>query len=297
MKLIQLKIFRDIAYEKSFVKAAQMNFITQPSASAHLRLLEEELGVRLFDRVPRRVVLTSEGRLYLQHVEEILQKCNDLLALPGTLKDAPRGEVRVVSIHSVGMYELGTFLRSFMYQFPDIHIHLEYQDAHRVYELVKKKKADLGMVAFPETHASIQSVKFGSDRLALAVPANHHLANKNKVTVKDIKGEPFIAFDRSTPTRVHIDKFLKSYGIEASIKMTNNNIYALKKAIESGLGISIVPWKTVDDEVRNGTIKRISLGGKKLHRPLALLSLKGNNMSKVTEIFMKALIAHNNPGA
>lgn len=297
MKLLQLKIFRDIAYEKSFVKAAQMNFMTQPSVSVHVKLLEEELGVRLFDRAPRRVVLTSDGMIYLQHVEEILQKCDDLLALPGVLKIAPKGKVRLVSIHSIGMYELGTFLRSFMSQYPGIHIHLEYQDAHRVYELVKKRKVDLGMVAFPETHSSIESIHFGKDRLALAVPASHHLAQKEKVTVKDLQGESFIAFDQSTPTRVHIDRFLKSYGVEVSIKMTNNNIYALKKAVESGLGVSIVPWKTIDDEVRSGTIRRIGLGGKKLHRQLALLLPKGTAKSQVTELFIKGLIAHNNSEA
>ena len=293
MKLLQLKIFRDIAYEKSFVEAARINFMTQPSVSAHIKQLEEELGIRLFDRVPRKVTLTPEGRVYLHHVEEILQKCDNLLALPGSQKKSPKGEVRVASIHSIGMYELGTFLRNFMQRYPGVQIHLEYQDAHRVYELVKKKKADLGMVAYPEKHANLQTITFGKDRLALIVPANHHLAQANRVTLKQIRNEPFIAFDLNTPTREHIDQVLKANDVQVSVQMTNNNIYALKKAVEAGLGISIVPWKTVDDEVKSGTIRRIRLSGKKLYRPLALLALKGDSISQVTNIFMDSLIAHN----
>ncbi|RLA63831.1 MAG: LysR family transcriptional regulator [Epsilonproteobacteria bacterium] len=294
MKLIQLKLFRDIAYEKSFVKAAQINFMTQPSVSVHLKQLEEELGVRLFDRVPRRVILTPEGKVYLQHVEEILNKCDNLLALPGTLGTSLKGEVRIASIHSIGMYELGPFLRSFMQQYPGIRIHLEYQAAYKVYDLVQKRKAHLGMVAYPEKHIKIQSITYGKDQLGLIVPANHHLAQKDRIRLQQIEGEPFVAFETSTPTREQIDKFLKKKNIQTKIKMTNNNIYALKKAVEAGIGISLVPLSTVDDEVQRGTIRKVKIVGMNLYRPLALLISKKYPVNQVTEVFMDALLAYNN---
>ena len=292
MKLLQLKIFRDIAYEKSFVKAAEINCITQPAISAHLKLLEEELGVRLFDRVPRNVALTLEGRTYLSHVEEILQKCNNLKNLPGLLKQSPQGEIRVASIPSIGMYELGSFLRSFMYQYPQIKIDLQYQDAQKVYDLIKSKKVDLGMVAYPEKISYLSHTLFGKDSLALIVPAHHPLAQEKKINLKDINNEPFIAFDSNTPTRNQIDTFLKNRKVEVSIKITNNNIYALKKAVEAGLGISIVPWKTVDDEVRAGTILRFALDGNELYRPLAITTLKGRVQSNLNQLFINSLVAH-----
>ena len=293
MLLTQLKIFRDIATEKSFVKAARLNFITQPSVSTHLKNLEDELGVKLFDRVPRRVTLTPDGELFLPYVEDILRKCEDLRALPKRLKKSPKGEVRIASIHSIGMYELGSFLTHFMRQYPAIRIHLEYQDAREVYELVLSKKVHIGMVAYPEKRPNIKTIPYGQDELSLIVPPGHRLAQRKRIKLEKIEGERFVAFDDSTPTRDHINKLLKQLGVQVNTQIVNNNIYALKKAVAAGLGVAIVPWGTVTDEVQAGAVHRIKIQGSDLIRPLGLLTLRKQQPSQVAQLFIDSLIKYN----
>ncbi len=295
MQLLQLKIFRDIASENSFVKAAQKNFVTQPSISTHLKQLEAELGVKLFDRAPRRVVLTPEGKMLLPYAEEILTLCENFCALPVNMKKSPKGEIRIASIHSIGMYELDSFLKDFMRQYPKIRIHLEYQEAYAIYDLILKKKVHIGMVAYPQKRPKIQVLPYGVDELALIVPTDHPLTQKRSVSLSAISGEPFISFDENTPTREQIDKLLKKNNIQVQMQITSNNIYALKKAVEAGLGISIVPWPTVESEVQKGVLQRIRVREIEICRPLALLTLKKQIINQVTKLFIDSFMNHNLP--
>ena len=127
MDLVKLKIFRDIAYERSFVKAAKLNFITQPAVSSHLKALEEELGEKLFERVPRKVVITKAGELLLPHAEELLQKSNNLKHLISQLNKTPKGDVRLATVYSVGIYELTPLLKNFIKSNPDVNVHFQYR--------------------------------------------------------------------------------------------------------------------------------------------------------------------------
>jgi DNA-binding transcriptional LysR family regulator len=293
MKLIQFKIFKDLAQEKSFIKVAHLNYLTQPSISTYLKQLEDELGVKLFDRAPKRVELTREGHLYLKHVEEILQKCQDLVNLPIPEKFTPKGEIRIASIHSIGMYGIGSFLRLFMKTYPKIRIHLEYQDAYKVYDLVQKKKVHIGLIAFPEKHLHVNYQIYGYDELGVVVPSSHSLSHKSQIQLSDLNNQDFIAFDTNTPTRHYIDTFFKKHKIKVEIKMTNNNIFALKKAIEAEIGLSIIPWNTISDEVEKGTLKKLFFLNQTLKRPLALLTAKRVKNDSTTGFFIDSLKAYN----
>lgn len=286
---LDLKIFRDLAYEKNFVKVAKLNFLSQPSISFHLKHLEEKLGVRLFDRAPRKVTLTREGELLLPHAEEILLKCENLKTLVAPSRQTPSGDVRIATIHSIGMYELAPSLKRFMRTYPEIHVHLQYRRVEIIYDLLLKNKIDIGLVAYPENRARIKVTPFGNDHLVVIVSARHPLAKKKSISLEQIDGERFIAFDQGIPTREAIDEVLKKRRIEVSVRMTNDNIDALKRAVEIGLGISIVPSKTVEEEVRKGSLKSIRIRNVKLDRPLGILTLKERVLSYPVQLFMQTL--------
>src|SRR3989338_6318615 len=151
MEFRDLKIFRDIAQEKSFVKTAKLNFLTQPSISSHLKHLEEELGVKLLERVPRKVTLTRDGELLLPHVEDLLLRYENIKTFVAKTKAITKGDVRIATIYSVGMYELSPILKKFISSYPDVHLHLQYRPAEMIYDLILKNEIDLGIVAYPET--------------------------------------------------------------------------------------------------------------------------------------------------
>src|SRR3989338_8967004 len=250
MELRELKIFNDIAQEKSFVKAAYLNYLTQPSISSHLKRLEEDLGVKLFDRAPRKVALTKDGELLLPHVQELLLKCENLKTLAAQRKHIKKGDIRLATIHSIGIYELAPVLKKFMRTYPDIHIHLQYFRSDIIYDHVLKNTIDLGLVSYPESRAKIQVTPFANDHMVLIVAPHHRLAKRRSVPLESIQGENFVAFDKGIPTRDAIDEVFRRKKIQVSIRTTNENIDTLKKAVEVGLGVSIVPCKTVREEAR-----------------------------------------------
>ncbi len=291
MNITQLRLFRDIARELSFKKVAQQNHITQPAVSVHIKNLEGELGKKLFIRTPHNIQLTPEGIIILADVKEILRLCDGLKIRSSYSQGVLEGNIRIATIHSIGMYEMGDFLASFMKAFPKVHIHLEYRRFDDIYRLLLKEKVDLGIVAFPEKRTKVEILPYGEDELVLIVAKGHHLSGNKSVLLEQIDGEPFIAFDEGIPTREATDQIFKERGISVDLRMTNDNIYTIKKAVEANIGVSIVPANTVNEEIHQGTISRHKIRNANLSRPLALIKLKKTKLSTPLEIFVDRLLA------
>lgn len=290
MNITQLRLFRDIARELSFIKVAQQNHITQPAVSVHIKKLEQELGKKLFIRTPHNTQLTPEGMMILTDVKEILRLCDGLKIRSSYSQGVLEGNIRIATIHSIGMYEMGDFLSSFMKAFPRVHIHLEYRRFDEIYDLLLKEKIDLGIVAYPEQRTKIESITFGEDELVLIVAKGHRLSQKKTVMLEQIEGQPFITFDQGIPTREATDLLFKEKGISVDLRMTNDNIYTIKKAVEANIGVAIVPANTVNEEVHLGTLSRIRIRNSNMTRPLALLKLKKTDLSTPLEIFVSRLM-------
>jgi DNA-binding transcriptional LysR family regulator len=292
MNITQLKLFRDIARERSFIKVAQQRHITQPAVSVHIQKLEHELGKKLFIRSPHNVQLTPEGVVILSDVKEILRLCDGLKIRTNYDQGVLEGNIRIATIHSIGMYEMGDFLSFFMKAFPKVHIHLEYRRFDDIYRLLLKEKIDLGIVAYPEKRTKIEIIPYSEDELVVIVAKEHHLSRKKTISLEQINGEPFIAFDEGIPTREATDQIFKERDIRVEIRMTNDNIYTLKKAVEANIGVSVVPSSTVNEEVHQGQLSRLRIRNTSLKRPLALLKLKKTKLNTPLEIFVSKLLEY-----
>ncbi|MEH6443954.1 MAG: LysR family transcriptional regulator [Oceanospirillaceae bacterium] len=293
MKLTQLRLFRDIARELSFVKVAQQNHITQPAVSVHIKKLEDELGKKLFSRTPHNTLLTADGEVILDDVKEILRLCEGLKIRSSYSQGILEGNIRIAAIHSVGMYEIGDFLSSFMKIFPRVHIHLEYRRADEIYRLLGKEVIDIGVVAYPEKRTNIKSTPYTEDDLVLIIHPGHELASRKSVLLKHIHNQPYIAFESGIPTREAIDNVFAENDISVNQRMSNDNIFTLKKAVEAGIGVSIVPSNAVDEEVQKGSLIRLPIRDIKLIRPIALLQRKNHKPNKPLEVFIRHLLDFN----
>ena len=290
MNITQLRLFRDIARELSFIKVAQQNHITQPAVSVHIKKLEHELGKELFNRTPHNVQLTPEGLLILPDVKEILRLCDSLKIRSRYSQGVLEGNIRIATVHSIGMYEMGEFLSSFMKAFPKVHIHLEYRRFDDIYDLLLKEKIDLGIVAFPEKRTKIETIPYSEDELKVIVARDHHLGSKKSVRLEQINQEPFIAFDEGIPTREATDLIFRERGITVDLRMTNNNIYTIIKAVEANIGVSILPANSVNEEVHLGKVTRLTIRDATLLRPLALIKLKKSKFNMPMDIFVEKLL-------
>lgn len=293
INLLQLKLFRDIARELSFIKVAQQNHISQPAVSVHIKKLEHELGKKLFTRTPHNIQLTPEGSLILSDVKKILYLCENMKIRSNYKQETMEGNIRIAAIHSFGMYEIGDFLSSFMKDYPKIHIHLEFRRCDEIYSLLLTERIDIGVVAYPEKRTRVETLPLGQDELVLIVDKNHRFWGKKSINLADIHNEPFVAFEEGLPTREAIDQMLEEKDIQVNIRMTNDNIYTLKKVVAAGIGVSIVPVSSVDEEVLGGVLSRVKIRDMNLTRPLSLLKLKKNTLSPPIEVFVSQLLRFN----
>ncbi len=291
MHIETLKVFCDLVEMQSFSIAAERNFITQSAVSQQIRSLEEKFDRKLLERVRgrREIRLTPPGEVFYEESKKVLDAYNQLNESINTLVGKISGVVKVATVYSIGLHELPPKVREFMSKFPDAKIDLEYSRTTRVIRDVLKGIVELGVVAFPEPRKGIDIVPMQSDRLVLITPPDHPLANKNEIKAKEIKGQDFVLFERDVPTRKATDKILRSYGVSVNKAAEFDNIETIKRAVEVGFGMAIVPHPSVADEEKNGQLSVIQLKEKDWQRPVGVIFRNDRELSLAAKKFVKLL--------
>lgn len=293
MDLGQLRIFVDLARVQSFTKAAELNYLTQPAVSLSIQKLEDELGVKLLERTTRKVLVTEEGRILNDYAREILQKVQEVRTVLLERQDKMMGTLSLATVHSVGLHELPVYLKEYIRRYPDVSIHIEYQQADAVCSAVIEGDADLGLVAYPsspsETRPNLVMIPFFEDELVVICNREHPLADREAVSLAELDGQMFIAFESELPTRRAIDQVLRSHNVHVQVGNTCDNIEILKKMVEVGLGISLVPAFSVRDDVHRRTLASLEILDHKIKRPLGIVHRKGKQLSRPQRAFIELL--------
>jgi DNA-binding transcriptional LysR family regulator len=256
-----LKIFCDLVESNSFSQAAELNFVTQSAVSQQVRALEEKFKRRLLERVrgKREVRLTEAGQIFYQESRSVLAAYQKLHARLRSLTNIVSGTVKVATVYSVGLHELPPVVRRFMELYPEAKIDLEYSRTTRIVRDVLSGTIELGIVAYPDKHRGITVVPLLGDRLVLICPPAHALATRKKIKASELSGQDFVLFERDIPTRRATDRILKSYGVMVKRVAEFDNIETIKRAVEVGFGVAIVPRPSVLDEARSGQLAVVAL--------------------------------------
>jgi LysR family transcriptional regulator, transcriptional activator of the cysJI operon len=291
MHIETLKVFCDLVDLQSFSLAAERNFITQSAVSQQIRTLEDKFKRRLLERVRgrREVRLTPEGEVFYRESKNVLDSYNQLNENMRGLVGKIGGTVKVATVYSVGLHELPPKVREFMTKFPSAKIDLEYSRTTRVVRDVLNGTIELGVVAFPEPRRGLSIIQMQSDRLVLICAPDHEFAKKKQVKAKDLKGRDFVLFERDIPTRKATDKILKTNGVEVRKVAEFDNIETIKRAVEVGFGMAIVPLPSVEDEEKNGQLAIIKLAEKEWVRPVGVIYRSDRNLSIAAKKFVQLL--------
>jgi len=284
-----LKIFCDVITLKGFTQAAAANSITQSAVSQRLKVLEKKLGFILIERRGNELFLTKAGEVAYQGARRILA---DLRELEDQLKEISgqvSGSVKVATIYSVGLYELNPSVKRFLKNHPDIDVQIEYSQANKIYQDVVNGSVDLGIVAYPANKPQIRSIPILQDELVLICSPDHPLSISESVSLKKLASQSFVTFQQDTPTRKALDDILKKNGVAVIIKAEFENIELIKRAVEIGLGISIVPSMTVKSEVQAGFLRAISFAEGPFTRPIAVLYRRGRSLPPAVSKFIAVL--------
>ncbi len=298
MHIDVMKTFCDLVETGSFSKAAEANFISQSAVSQQLAKLERDLATQLISRGGGVVVPTDAGKAFYQGAKEILRRHEQLLGEVRSAADAVRGVLRVGTIYSLGFYLLDPYVRKFIQRHPEVNLHVEYTGWNRIYAAVIGGEMDLGVVACPEKHRSIEIIPLDKEELGVVASPDHALALRRRIDIAELRDKDFVAFERNIPTRRLIDKVLKQQKVKVNIVMEFDNVELLKRAIMVGAGVGILPKDNVEREVAHKDLSYARLDGmrKPLTRPVAIICRRGKSPNPAERMFLGLLRTKSPPG-
>lgn len=290
MHIETLKTFCDLIETGSFSKAAQLNLVSQSAVSQQLKALEKRYDRPLIERGQRKgVALTEAGQLFYAECKELLERFR---ALEDRMRDQTAviaGTIKVATVYSIGLHELPPYVKQFMKAHPQVKVHIEYSRTDKVYEACLNNTIDFGIVALPLRRPNIAVIPLRQDKLVLVCSPEHPLARKRKVSLAQLSGEEFIAFERDIPTRKTIDRIFKAHKVAVNTVMEFDNIETIKRSVEVGIGLSILPETAVVNEVRSGLLAKLDFSEGTFTRAVGIIHRRGRVFSAAAREFMQML--------
>ncbi|MBL8228296.1 MAG: LysR family transcriptional regulator [Bryobacterales bacterium] len=294
MDLDQLHTFLEIVRLKSFSKAAQSCFRTQPAISAQVRQLEQEVNAPLFDRLGTRIALTAAGKIFAEYAEQILDLRRRAQDSINELERTPRGELVIAANESTCIYVLPEVFSDYRQQFPNVQLHVDRRYGSRVVEAVLESQADFGIAQLPVEEKRLQTVRIHSDEIRLLCKPDHELASKPMVHPRELAGHSLM-LPKSGTTRNRLNVWLEPVEDKVQISMELDSTEMIKRFVMAGLGLSFLAASNCADEIRSGRLAGVSLGPDKMVRRLALIYRKDKALSKAALGFIDAILKHAEP--
>jgi LysR family transcriptional regulator, transcriptional activator of the cysJI operon len=291
MHIETLKTFCDLLETGSFNKAAALNFISQSAVSQQLKALETRYGRPLLDRGHRRrLTLTEAGHLFYAQAKEVVEGFRALEERMRERSTVIAGTVKLATVYSIGLHELPPYVTRFMQAHPRVKVHIEYSRTDKVSEACLNNSIDFGIVAFPLRLTGLEVIPWREEKLVLVCKPEHRLARRRTVRLAELSGEDFIAFERDIPTRKTIDRILRAHGITVHRVMEFDNIETLKRSVEVGSGLSILPETTIGNEVRARQLAKVNLAEGPFMRTVGIIQRRGKVQSAVAREFIRLLV-------
>ncbi|WP_437225167.1 LysR family transcriptional regulator [Planctomicrobium sp. SH661] len=294
MNLRNTEIFCDIATHRSFSKAAAFRQISQPAVSQALQQLEDDIGVTLIDRSKRPIELTAAGSVYFERCQKWLIDYRAIEDAVHQFSGRVVGKVRVSSIYSVGLLQMSSYVARLREEYPDIELHLDYGHPDAIYNRLLRDEVDLGIVSFPRDGGEIGCIPWQDQEMVLAVPAGHRWAGRDQISIQELDDVDFVAFTADLTIRRKTEKLLKNADVAVNVTHQFDNVETIKRAVEIGLGVAILPLPTLRREMEFGVLHPVPFSDVKFVRPLGIVHKRHKHLSRAAEKFVELL--HEDPG-
>jgi DNA-binding transcriptional LysR family regulator len=292
MDLWQLNIFRKVVELQSFSKAGQSINLSQPTVSSHIRELESYFGCRLIDRMRKAALPTDAGRLLYDYSVKLLALRDEAESAVVQFQGKVEGPLVVGGSTIPGGYILPKIVGQFGRLYPDAKMALHLGDSKHIVDDTLSGKLDLGVVGAKVRNQKIMQEKLLDDQMQLIVPAEHKWANKKSVTVKALVKEPFVMREEGSGTRRAILDSLEKKGFhidDINVIVEMGSAEAVREAVKSRIGVSILSTIAVADEIKAGRLKALKVEGVDLSRSFYLTLHRYRTPSPVCHVFIQYL--------
>ncbi|HBW34522.1 selenium metabolism-associated LysR family transcriptional regulator [Desulfosporosinus sp. BICA1-9] len=286
----QLKIFCMVTRQQSFSKAAKLLHMSQPAVSTHVKNLEEFYQGQLFARTPQGVTLTKAGEVFYNYAQKILDLQDEMEQHIETVFKHENNQVVVGASTTIGNVSLPCSIYLFKEQYPEVELCLNIANAEEVLSMVMSDVVDIGVVEGDTESSTLKSLHVTSDELVLIVPPQHPV--KDVISLQDFLKHPLIMREDGSGTRKILATALARHGYsvnQLNVITEMKNIYAIKSAVEAGLGGSVMPLLAVRKEAYTGTLKVLRIID--MDMPLIFNIVYPNNRPLTTKakLFIKFL--------
>lgn len=295
MDLWQLHVFCKVVEHGSFSMAASVVHLSQPTVSSHIKDLEDHLGCRLVDRLPKKVIPTKAGEMLYRYACRLLSLRDEAEAALSTLQGTIKGQLLIGGSTIPGAYILPKLIGLFYKTYPDVKVCLELGDTEKILDGTLMGKLELGVVGAKSEDHRIDQIPFLDDELKLIIPPDHKWATKKNVPFNLLKKEPFIIREPGSGTLKSIQLELGKKGWQLDdlhITAQMGSTEAIRQAIKNKIGVSILSRLAVTDELETGRLVSLDIQGASFRRHFYLVSAKHRTPTPPGRVFMEFLLSH-----
>lgn len=288
MNLNHLRVFHAVAGVLSFTRAAEELHLTQPGISKHVKELEEQYGTRLFDRLGKRVALTQAGEILFGMTSDVFRLIGESKVRIDDLNGLTSGKLIIGACATIGTYILPDMLVRFRQRYPGIEIKVDTAFNCQIVEGVLGTALELGFVGNYVPDARLSAQPFMTDRMVLIVSVHHPWADrKSPVHLRELIAQPFLLSKPGSGTWKTVAGYLEKAGIRLTNTMELGTTEAVKQAVASNLGVSILAEHVLSRELADGVIKSVPVAGEALLWDLYFVYHKDRYLSGAARAFLE----------
>lgn len=285
MDTANLDAFLAVAHSGSFSRAAEQLHLTQPAISKRIASLEQQLNVRLFDRIGKHVQLTEAGRALKPRAELILNTLNDTRRALGNLSATIQGRLSLATSHHIGLHRLPPVLRRFTKAYPGVVLDIQFLDSEVAYEKVLLGEIELAVITLaPEVKPPLIATDIWLDPLEFVVAPEHPLAGTQPLQLKQLASHSAVFSAPNTFTRLVVNQLFEQHGLSPQISMSTNYMETIKMLVSIGLAWSVLPRSMIDAQVQV-----LHLPGIQLQRQLGSIHHSGRTLSNAGQALLALL--------
>ena len=290
MNFNQLKAFYYTVKCGSLSAAAESLYITQPAVTKQIQQLHATYGIKLLNRFGKKMVLTDAGEVLYDFASKIFETEIQAEEILRDFQQRKSGRIRIHASESFGAYYLPFMVNLFRKKYPaPIQISVNIFPNPVVIENTVKLETDLGFISYPLEHKKLLVREVLEDRLVLIAPPSHPLSRKKVLQPRHLEGQPIIMHEKGSGTRDIIDTFLRKNNLSVSISLELSNNEAIKRAVEQGMGLSLISEHVVREEIHGKKLKAIPFADPSLRRKFYLIHHKDKYLSQPLQIFIQTV--------
>ena len=277
--LHQLRIFQAVAQQRSYSRAAEVLFLSQPGVSLQVKALERSIGQPLFEKVGRTLRLTEAGNELLNYSERIFALMDETELVLEELKGARRGTVKVAASTTAGIYIVPAALGAFHRHNPSVKLTLDVVNRFTVQERLLNDQVDMAVMGLIEDTYDLEVAEFVPNELVVIASPRHRLAGKKNIPLEELSKEVFLLREAGSGTRTDVERLFPGKGSIVHVGMELRSSGAIKQAVTADLGISIMPLRALELEVIVGRLVILDVVGFPVHRHWSLVRRRGRHLS------------------